>query len=65
MKKCLIEKALNEQGLYRIPGSIKVINEYKEAFNKGQELDFIKIHDSKQEYIDAPNITGLGEKEML
>eukprot|EP01080_Neovahlkampfia_damariscottae_P006288 gene6288-10295_t len=48
---------LNEEGLYRIPGSKKRVREYIERTNKGELLDFIKMH--KKTPISCQNIASL------
>lgn len=49
---------LDEEGLYRISGNIRVMTEYKESFNKGKPINFLKL--SETTYVSPHDVANIG-----
>jgi len=51
--------SLNEEGLYRISGSVKVVGEWVTRLNNGERLNFIEMRQQQKESIFTPNVCKL------
>ncbi|KAL6066756.1 Rho GTPase activating protein 24 [Balamuthia mandrillaris] len=49
----LDQKGLDEEGLYRIPGNLTTVKKYKEAMNRGEDINLMENE------LDPNNVSGL------
>ncbi|KAL0479168.1 hypothetical protein AKO1_007981 [Acrasis kona] len=50
---------LEEEGLYRIPGNKRIMDQYKQEFDAGIPIDFVKDHTSRSRIHECHDVCGL------
>jgi hypothetical protein len=52
-------KCLDEQGLYRVPGNKRVVEQYREEFDRGEFIDFLSDSNAKTRIHEPHDVCGL------